>query len=250
MDLQLTGKRAVVTGGSRGIGFAIARALATEGADIALLARDPDRLAAAAKELGSTAGVRVLTLPADTTDDAAVRAAFAHTATELGGVDILVNNAADPAGPGTPRALADLVAADVLAAVDAKVLGYLRCAQAAAAYMKAQGWGRIVNIGGLAARGTGLPSGSIRNIGVAALAKNLADELGPAGINVTVVHPGMTLTERPLPATAARHGSSIGRVVTAAEVADLIAFLASPRSVAVNGDAIAASGGTPGVIYY
>ncbi len=236
MDLQLTGKRAVVTGGSRGIGFAIADP------------RTPDRLAAAAKELGGTARVRVLTLPADTTDDAAVRAAFAHTASELGGVDILVNNAADPAGPGTPRALADLVAADLLAAVDAKVLGYLRCAQAAAPHMIAQGWGRIINIGGLAARGTGLPSGSVRNIGVAALAKNLADELGPAGINVTVVHPGMTLTDRPAPAGASR--SSIGRVVTAAEVADLVAFLASRRSVAVNGDAIAAGGGTPGVIYY
>lgn len=192
----------------------------------------------------------MLTLSADTTDDAAVRAAFAHTASELGGVDILVNNAADPAGPGTPRALADLVAADLLAAVDAKVLGYLRCAQAAAPHMIAQGWGRIINIGGLAARGTGLPSGSVCNIGVAALAKNLADELGPAGINVTVVHPGMTLTERPLPATAAGYGISIGRVVTAAEVADLVAFLASPRSVAVNGDSIAAGGGTPGVIYY
>jgi NAD(P)-dependent dehydrogenase (short-subunit alcohol dehydrogenase family) len=192
----------------------------------------------------------VLTRPADTTDGAAVQAAFADTVTELGGVDILVNNAADPAGPSTPRALADLVPAEVLAAVDAKVLGYLRCAQAAAPHMIAQGWGRIINIGGLAARGTGLPSGSIRNIGVAALAKNLADELGPTGINVTVVHPGMTLTERSLAGTADGARSSIGRVVTAAEVADLVAFLASPRSVAVNGDAIAAGGGTPGVIYY
>ena len=110
MDLQLTGKHAVVTGGSRGIGFAIAAALAGEGADLALLARDPERLGTAAKQLAADHGRRVLTLPADTTDDTAVRAVIARTADELGGVDILVNNAAVPAAPGSPRALADVVA--------------------------------------------------------------------------------------------------------------------------------------------
>jgi len=109
---------------------------------------------------------------------------------------------------------------------------------------------RAVVTGG--SRGTGLPSGSIRNIGVAALSKSLADELGPSGVNVTVVHPGMTVTERTpvLPAGYPATRSSIGRVVTAAEVADVVAFLASPRSVAINGDTITAGGGTPGVIYY
>ena len=100
MDLQLTGKRAVVTGGSRGIGFAIAAALAGEGADLALLARDPQRLEAAAEQLTADHKRRVLTLTADTTDDTAVRAAIARTADELGGVDILVNNAAVPAARG------------------------------------------------------------------------------------------------------------------------------------------------------
>jgi NAD(P)-dependent dehydrogenase (short-subunit alcohol dehydrogenase family) len=266
MDLQLTGKRAVVTGGSRGIGFAIAAALAGEGADLALLARDPQRLEAAAKQLAADHGRRVLTLPADTTDDTAVRAAIARTAGELGGVDILVNNAAVPAAQGSPRALADLVDGDLLAAIDAKVLGYLRCARAAAPYMTAQGWGRIINISGLAARSVSTPSGSIRNVAVAALTKTLADELGPAGVNVTVVHPGLTATER-TPAMIARYaaangsteaeaeaslaaGVSVGRIITAAEVADVVAFLASPRSVAINGDAIAAGGGAPGAIHY
>jgi NAD(P)-dependent dehydrogenase (short-subunit alcohol dehydrogenase family) len=266
MDLKLTGKRAVVTGGSRGIGFAIAAALAGEGADLALLARDPERLGIAAKQLAADHGRRVLTLPADTTDDTAVRAAIARTAGELGGVDILVNNAAVPAAQGSPRALADLIDGDLLAAIDAKVLGYLRCARAAAPYMIAQGWGRIINISGLAARSVSTPSGSIRNVAVAALTKTLADELGPAGVNVTVVHPGMTATERTpamIAGVAAASGSteaeaeaslaagiSIGRIITAAEVADVVAFLASPRSVAINGDAIAAGGGAPGAIHY
>ena len=114
--------------------------------------------------------------------------------------------------------------------------------------MGAQGWGRIVNVSGLAARQTGSVVGSVRNVAVAAMTKNLADELGPTGINVTVVHPGLTLTERepppgvPIP--------SIGRHVTAAEVADVIVFLCSPRSVAVNGDAIAVGGGARGSIHY
>jgi NAD(P)-dependent dehydrogenase (short-subunit alcohol dehydrogenase family) len=250
VNLELAGKRAVVTGGSRGIGLAIAEALAAEGADLAILARDPARLEAARERLSGHGG-RVLALSADTTDDTAVRAAIDRVVADLGGVDILVNSAAEPPAPGTPRALADQVDADLLAAIDVKVLGYLRCARAVAPHMAARGWGRIINISGLAARSASLPSSSIRNVGVAALTKNLADELGPAGINVTVVHPGATVTERNAERLTERAaGVTIGRLVTAAEVADVVAFLASPRSVAINGDAIAAGGGAPGPIYY
>jgi len=101
---------------------------------------------------------------------------------------------------------------------------------------------------------------------LAALTKNLADELGRSGINVTVVHPGMTVTERTpaqIAGYAAAHGIteaeaeasmaahiSVGRIVTAAEIADIVAFLASPRSVAINGDTIAAGGGAIGAIHY
>ena len=132
--------------------------------------------------------------------------------------------------------------------------------------MIAGGWGRIVMISGLAARQTGSIIGSIRNVSVAALAKNLADELGPKGINVTVVHPGLTVTEKVQDLLAARARSAgvteaemaarmaanvaIGRLVTAEEVADVVAFLASPRSVAVNGDAVACGGGARGAIHY
>jgi NAD(P)-dependent dehydrogenase (short-subunit alcohol dehydrogenase family) len=146
------------------------------------------------------------------------------------------------------------------------VMGYLRTAREVAPHMIAAGWGRIINISGLAARSTGSIVGSMRNVAVAALTKNLADELGPKGINVTVVHPGLTRTEKTAPLVAARAASAgvsegeieqrmagnilIGRMVDAAEVADIVAFLASPRSVAINGDAIACGGGVRGAIHY
>jgi NAD(P)-dependent dehydrogenase (short-subunit alcohol dehydrogenase family) len=103
-------------------------------------------------------------------------------------------------------------------------------------------------------------------VSVAAMTKNLADELGRHGINVTVVHPGLTRTEATpgvVAATASREGikpaaverrlaagNALGRMITAGEVAAVIAFLASPRSVAINGDAVACGGGTPRAIYY
>jgi NAD(P)-dependent dehydrogenase (short-subunit alcohol dehydrogenase family) len=264
MDLQLTGKRAIVTGGSRGIGFAVAAALAAEGVAVALAARDQSTLDAAATRL--PAGTRALTVAVDTRDDDAVRAMVARVVDELGGVDILVNAAAQPGSANPPRPLAETVDDDLRTEVETKVLGYLRCARAVAPHLIGQGWGRIINISGLAARQTGNLFGSVRNVAVAALTKNLADELGPHGINVTVVHPGLTVTERTpglLAAAAAARGVdeaaaearlaagvSIGRLVTAAEVADVVTFLASPRSVSINGDAIPVGGGARGPIHY
>lgn len=262
MDLQLTGSRAVVTGGSRGIGLAVARGLLAEGARVALVARTEEPLREAAGGLGGD----VLVAPADTTDDAAVRAMVARVVEAWGGVDVLVNAAAQPAGGSAPPPLADLTDAHVQADFDTKVLGYLRCARAVAPHMAAQGWGRIVNISGLNARRTGSIAGSIRNVAVAALTANLADELGPSGVGVTVVHPGLVETERMPQLVADRAaatgrteeqvradlgaGSSLGRMVTAEEVADVVVFLCSPRAVAVTGDAVGAGGGNRGVVHY
>jgi NAD(P)-dependent dehydrogenase (short-subunit alcohol dehydrogenase family) len=260
MDLELTGRRALVTGGSRGIGLAVGRALAAEGADVALVARGEEALRSAAAEVGRVSGRTVIAAPADTGDDASVATMVGHVVAEFGGVDILVNAAATPA-TGAPFTDDDLEGE-----INVKVRGYLRCARAVAPLMVESGWGRIVNIAGLAARNSGNVVGTIRNVAVAAMTKNLADELGPRGINVTVVHPGMTRTERTPEAMAAmaqargttveeleralEGGVSIGRLVTAEEVASVVAFLASPRSVALNGDAVAAGGGARGSIYY
>jgi NAD(P)-dependent dehydrogenase (short-subunit alcohol dehydrogenase family) len=267
MDLQLDGKRALVTGGSRGIGKAIARVLAQEGADVALLARGEAALAAAAADLAADSGRRVIGVHGDTTSDEQVKAAIASAVRQLGGeIDILVNAAAEPAGFAAPPPLADITGAFFHAELDTKVMGYIRCAREVAPAMRARGWGRIVNISGLAARQTGNAVGSMRNVSLVALTKNLADELGPHGINVTVVHPGLTRTERTAPLIAARAsaqgvppqavesqmaaGNSIQHLVDASEVADVVAFLCSPRSRAINGDVIAAGGGAPRSIHY
>jgi len=266
MDLQLVSKRAVVTGGSRGIGKAVARVLAQEGCDVALAARTPEPLQEAAVELAAATGRRVVPVAVDTGSTDSVTAMVASVRERLGSVDILVNSAAKPMGQAAPPKLADITDDLFWDDVNVKVLGYLRCAQAVAPLMIEQGWGRIINISGLGARSAGSAVGSMRNVAVAAMTKNLADELGPKGVNVTVVHPGLTRTEATagvLARIAEAQGTSeeeaerklsanntIRRMVEAEEVGWVVAFLASPRSIAINGDAIACGGGQPGAIFY
>ena len=119
---------------------------------------------------------------------------------------------------------------------------------------------------GLAARSTGSTIGSIRNVAVAAMTKNLADELGPKGISVVVVHPATVRTERTPDEVRRRMAQTgrteaevlsdmarrnvLGRIIDSTEVAAVVAFLCSPRAIAINGDAIAVGGGVPGAIFY
>ena len=266
MDLQLTGKTAIVTGGSRGIGKAVAARLAAEGADVALAARDEATLALSAREIAEASGRRALPVVCDTGDEAAVQGMVDRVVAEFGGVDILVNNAAKPGGQAPPPTMEDLTDADFWDDMNVKVLGYLRCARAVAPHMRARQWGRIINISGLAARQTGTLVGSMRNVSVAAMTKHLSETLGPDGINVTVVHPGLTVTERTpevLEGRASRAGRSVEevraelfeanavrRAIGAEDVANVVAFLASPLSVAIAGDAIAAGGGVGRAIHY
>lgn len=266
MDLELRGKTAIVTGGSRGIGKAIARQLALEGVDVALVARTAEAVEAAAGELGRETGRHFVPIVADTGVDAEVRAMVQRAASELGHLDILVNCAARPGGQAPPPKLAEITDEVFWSDVNVKVMGYLRCAREVAPHMIRQGWGRIISISGLAARSTGSTVGSMRNVAVVALTKNLADELGPKGINVTVVHPGTTRTEKTPEVIAARAreqgitpeeverrmgaANSLRRLIDAREIAYVVAFLASPKSVAINGDVIAAGGGVGTGIYY
>ncbi len=266
MDLGLKGKVALITGGSRGIGKAVARELAREGVSVAIAARDPAMLEAAAAEIARDTGAKAKGYKTDTGDDAAVKALAAAVLKDFGRIDILVNCAAQPGGQARPPPLAEITNEAFWADMNVKVMGYLRTAREVAPIMARQGGGRIINVSGLAARNTGSTIGSVRNVSVSALTKNLADELAPQNISVVCVHPALTRTEktagvveRQAKAQNLSHaevekkmGSKnlTGKLISSEEVADVIVFLASPRAVAVNGDSIAAGGGQPGSIHY
>ena len=266
MDLGLEGKKAIVTGGSRGIGKAVALELGLEGVDVAIVARVKETLEATAEELEEKTGRRFFPIVADTGQDTEVRAMVESAAKSLGRIDILVNCAARALGQGPIPSLSEIKDEQFWADMNVKVMGYLRCAREVAPYMKDVGWGRIINVSGLAARNVGSTIGSMRNVAVVAMTKNLAEELGPSGINVTVVHPGYTRTEATPSVIAGRaqtdgvsedeverrmaQSNPLGRIIDAREIAYVVTFLASPRSIAINGDVIAAGGGAGRMIYY
>ena len=210
MDLQLAGRRALVTGGSRGIGKAAAAALLAEGAEVAIAARDLRRLGEAAADLGAVAGRAVAAFQADTGDDASVRQLVAAAQDRLGGVDILVNCAARPAGQAPPLSLPEITSDAFWSDVNVKVLGYLRCAQAVAPGMVAAGGPDHQR------QRTGRPQHRVGHR-VHPQRGRLGDDqepgrrTGPSGVNVTAVHPGLTRTEATpgvIAAQAARPASS------------------------------------------
>jgi NAD(P)-dependent dehydrogenase (short-subunit alcohol dehydrogenase family) len=266
MDLELEGKVAIVTGGSRGIGKAIGRVLAEEGANVALVARSKGALDSAATEIAAPGCGEVRGFACDTTDDAAVKKMVADVVAAFGRVDILVNCAAKPSGQSRPPALDEITTEEVWDHINTKVVGYLRTAREVAPHMIKQKSGRIINVSGLGARHTGTTVGSIRNVGVAALTKNLADELSPHGIQAICLHPGLIRTEATPGVIAWRAktqgvseaeiekrmdgGNLVKKLITAEQIAWVVAFLASPKAMAINGDSIPAGGGTPGAIYY
>ena len=261
MDLNLTSKRAIVTGGRQGIGRAIAAALAAEGARVVIASRDGAGLATTAKELGELTGGQIEAHVVDTGSADSVAALVQATVDLWGGVDILVNNAATVISG--PTSTLDSPPETVAAGFDDKVLGYLRCARAALPHMLSQRWGRIINVGGLSARYVGSLTSSIRNSAVTTLSKNIADEYGALGITANTVQPGPTDTERLREMLAGRTEAegtqtvarmtervSLRRLVTADEVAAVVAFLASPQSVAINGITLDVGGGTLGTIFH
>src|SRR6266700_2167025 len=272
MDLGLKGKHAIVTGGSLGIGKAIARELAREGADVAVVASTKDTLEAAAKEIATETGRRIIPLAADVTSRAQVDAMVAQAADQLGGLHILVNSGSPPGGSaGATGPIESVVDEDLLQDFNVKYVGALRCARAAIPYMKEQKWGRIINISGGNARNAGNLSGGARNAALVHMTKTLAVQLGRHGITVNCIHPGTTRTERTpsLLATRAKQlgvsaeeaerqdfapdsprGNAICRMVDASEVAFVAAFLASEKAWAVSGELVVASGGSGRSVYY
>jgi len=266
MELELNGKIAIVTGGSRGIGKAVAKELALEGVDVAIVARGREALESAAETIQGETGRKIIPIPADTGEDDSVKQMVQKALSSLGRLDILVNCAARPLGRGKEPGVEEITEDAFWADMNVKVMGYLRCIREVVPHMKKNGWGRIINISGHAARKAGSTIGSMRNVSVVAMTKNLADELGPYGINVSVVHPGLTWTERMPELIAERaeaqeisteemerrlaQGNAVHKIIDAREVAYVVVFLASPKSIAITGDVIAAGGGVGNNIYY
>ncbi len=266
MDLKLQGKLAIVTGGSRGMGKAIARQLAREGCDIAIGARTEASLREAAAAIAQESGRRIVPLVVDTLNGESINE-FVRLAVEaLGGVHILVNCAARVGGtiPDNMDAISD---EQIVKDFEEKFLGYYRCARAAAPYMKQAGWGRIINLSGGAGRTPGIAiSTPARNISCVALTKSLANTLGPFGINVNAIYPGTTITEAVLERMQdqarrqnksldvyleeLRERSLIRHLVTAEDMAYVVVFLCSPLAVSVTGEAIAVSGGANADMHY
>ena len=265
MDLGLQGKHAIVTGGSRGIGKAIARELAREGVDVAIVARTKADLEATARELGAETNRRIVPFAADVTSKAQVDRMVAEAAQQLGGLHILVNSGSAPGGSATATGpIETVVDEDLLQDFNVKYVGALRCSRAVIPFMKQEGWGRIINISGANARNAGNLSGGARNAGLVHMTKTLAVQLGRHGITVNCIHPGTTRTERTPSLLAARatqlgvspeeaerqdfapdspRGNAICRMVDASEVAFVTVFLASDRAWAVSGELVAATGG-------
>lgn len=252
MDMQLQGKRVLVTGGSKGIGLACAEAFAAEGCDVILSARDPATLTAAADRLRATRQVRVETLAADLSKDAErerLHAAFPD-------IDILVNNAgAIPSGR-----LEDIPIARWKEAWDLKVIGYVHMCQLYLPSMEARRAGVIVNIIGMAGRAprAGYIAGGAGNAALIAFTSALGAAAQANGVKVVGINPAVTKTDRML--TQARTNAKLkfgdeerwaetltnlpfGRPIEASEIADLAVFLASPRGYYVSGTVVDVDGG-------
>jgi 3-oxoacyl-[acyl-carrier protein] reductase len=257
VDLKLQGKRALVTGASRGIGRAIAEELAREGCDVALVARDAERLRQAAAEIGRESNRKIVAVPGDAADAGSIADAIGAARAALGGIDILVNNAGSTPEDGIDR----LEFEKWQYSVALKSFGYARFAQGVLPEMRARRWGRIVNIIGRSGhqpRPIYLAGGSV-NAGLLSFTKALAEDCARDNVLVTGVNPGPIDTPRwaalrdaaaktrgtPPAEFDARAAAStaLARLGTAEEIAGIVAFLCSERASYITGEIINVDGG-------
>jgi NAD(P)-dependent dehydrogenase (short-subunit alcohol dehydrogenase family) len=257
--MKLENRLALITGGGRGIGRAIAFAFAREGASIAVAARTRAQVDAVADEISCEFGVETLAIECDVASSESVSRAFAHTSEQFGGgPDILVNNA------GIAETAPFLKTDEAMwqRHLEVNLAGTFRCTQAALPGMLERGWGRIINIASIAGK-TGAPyisAYAASKHGVLGLTRSLALEIGSSGITVNAICPGYVDTEmvsRGIENIVAKTGKSAddalavlqrsspqNRLVTAEEVASLALLLASEDGRGINGQGINVDGGT------
>lgn len=256
MDLGLEGKVALVSGGSSGLGLAIARELAAEGAHVAIAARDAGRLKAAHESIEQVARGRVHSTSVDITDSAAARAWVREVAAQFGAVHILVVSGGSP-----PTGTAGTFEAeDYRTAIDAILLPAIDLALSVLPHLKSAGWGRLLFVGSESADVpiSGLALSGVTRAGLVRFAQSLAAEVGRDGITVNVLAPSATRT--PLMERSLRAGSAdgrieaklaaigahtaVGRIAESEEIAALAAFLAGTRASYITGGVHLIDGGS------
>ncbi len=259
MDLMLNDKIALVCGASQGLGLAIARGLAAEGASVALLARNADKLEAEADAIRQ-AGGRAIATPADLGDWDSVAGALESVRAEFGAPDILVNNSGPPPPVDVTKIDPDLWRAQF----EAMMLTLMRLTEAVLPEMRSQGFGRILTVASTSIVEP-IPALAISNAlraGLALWMKTLAGQVAGDGVTVNLVLPGSFATARldsmnarkaeaegiPVEDVAARASAAIpaGRYGRPEEFADITTFLASPRAGYVTGTAVRIDGGNTG----
>jgi 3-oxoacyl-[acyl-carrier protein] reductase len=258
VELGLTGRRAIVTGGSKGLGKAIAAELLAEGAAVTICSRHADELRDTAAELSNVAapGQQVLGLPCDVTDPAQLTDFIATAADAMGGIDILVNNA----GGARPGRFATLSDEDWHDDIEVKLFSQIRGIRAALPHLRSSAAPRVININALYARypDPAFLASSVNRASCLSLSKALSIELGAEGILVNSVNIGFVATPQwenihsrrapEMPAEEffgqlAKTEVPLGRFGQPAEVAGLVSFLASDRASYIAGASIDVAGG-------
>lgn len=263
MDFNLSGKVALITGGSRGIGRSVALKLAEQGMRIVICGRTRESLDRAVAEVSSL-GVECHAYQADVSQVEDIQQLVKNAAKDAGSIDVLVNNAVT----SSSAPFDELTDDQFRYHIDVKLMAYIRVARLVLPYMQKTGWGRIVNVGGMTARIVAplrITNGVV-NAGVANFTKQFAGYAASSNVTVNCVHPGYTATERvqqifereakesgdDVASVIARRTADIplGSLVQPEDIAATVLFFCSPMARMVTGQSIAVDGGSGSAIAY